>query len=129
MKTLANCKPSEFLVQTNKIRHAVEKWLKMTDIQSLREKVPPFVEGQTPAERKKALAEQSRKNLSAILDTIMEEHPQETVELLGMLCFIEPENVDDYPVRDYLEAFNELLNDTAVVGFFMSLIRLGQTDI
>ena len=27
-KSIANCKPSEFLRQTNAIRHYVEKWMK-----------------------------------------------------------------------------------------------------
>ena len=129
MKNLANCEPIEFLKQTNKIRHAVENWLTVTDIQKIRNRMPPLKEGQTPEERKKDLQTQARKNISAMLDVILEEHPQETVELLGLLCFIEPEHVNDYPVRDYLEAFNDILNDPAVIGFFMSLVKLGQTDI
>ena len=52
MKNLANCKPSEFLVQTNKIRKSVEKWLKITDIMNIRKVVPPEKEGQTAEERK-----------------------------------------------------------------------------
>ena len=32
LKTLANCKPSEFLKQTNKIRKAAAEWLTATDI-------------------------------------------------------------------------------------------------
>ena len=44
------------------------------------------------------------------------------------MCFIEPENVDDYPVSFYLEAFTELMNDKAVLGFFTSLLSLARTD-
>jgi hypothetical protein len=40
MKNLANCKPSEFLSQTNKIRKSVEKWLKLTDIINIRKRIP-----------------------------------------------------------------------------------------
>lgn len=36
MKNLANCTPSEFLKQTNKIKKSVEKWLKATDIMEIR---------------------------------------------------------------------------------------------
>ena len=128
MKNLANCKPSEFLVQTNKIRKSVEKWLKITDIMNIRKAVPPAKDGQTAEERKAELEKQAKKNLSKMLDSVMEEHPNETLELIALMCFIEPENVDDYPVSFYLEAFTELMNDKAVLGFFTSLLSLARTD-
>lgn len=129
MKNLANCKPSEFLVQTNKIRKSVEKWLKLTDLQGIRKRLPPVKEGQSAEDRQKELQAQAQRNLSAMLDSIMEKHPEETLELLALLCFVEPENVDDYPISFYLENFTELIKDQAVVGFFISLIQLGQTNI
>lgn len=129
MKNLANCKPSEFLVQTNKIRKATEKWLKLTDIPNIRKNIPPLKEGQTAEERKKELEAQSKKNMNAILDSIMEKHPEESVEMLALLCFIEPEKADDYPMSYYLEALSEILNDKAVLGFFTSLMQLGQSGI
>lgn len=129
MKNLANCKPSEFLVQTNKIRKSVEKWLKLTDIPNIRKNVPEFKEGQTKEEHRAEMLEQARVNLNKIFDAILEEHPQETLELIGLLCFIEPEDVDNHPVSFYLEALSELLNDQAVIGFFTSLVNLGQMGI
>lgn len=129
MKNLANCKPSEFLVQTNKIRKSVEKWLKLTDIPNIRKNVPPVKEGQTKEERKAELAKASKENLNKIFDAVLEEHPQETLELLGLLCFVEPENVDDYPVSFYIQNFNEIVSDEAVIGFFTSLMSLDQRGI
>lgn len=129
MKNLANCKPSEFLVQTNKIRKSVEKWLKLTDIPNIRKNVPPIKEGQTKEERRAELAKASKENLNKIFDAVLEEHPQETLELLGLLCFVEPENVDDYPVSFYIQNFNEIINDEAVIGFFTSLMSLEQKGI
>lgn len=129
MKNLANCKPSEFLVQTNKIRKSVEKWLKLTDIPNIRKNVPEFKEGQTKEEHRVEMLEQARVNLNKIFDAILEDHPQETLELIGLLCFIEPEDVDNHPVSFYLEALSELLNDQAVLGFFTSLVNLGQRGI
>lgn len=129
MKNLANCKPSEFLVQTNKIRKSVEKWLKLTDIPNIRKNVPEFKEGQTKEEHRAEMLEQARVNLNKIFDAILEDHPQETLELIGLLCFIEPEDVDNHPVSFYLEALSELLNDQAVLGFFTSLVNLGQMGI
>lgn len=128
-KNLANCKPSEFLVQTNKIRKAVEKWLTITDLKGIRKRMPPVKEGQTAEDRRKEIESQAMKNLSAMLDSIMEEHPEETLELLALMCFVEPENVDDYPISFYLGNFSEIIRDQAVLSFFTSLIQLGQMNI
>ena len=139
MKNLANCKPSEFLKQTNKIKHSVEKWLTATDIMNIRKRQPDFVrvsENSTQEERAKVkktndglMAKQTRENLSAIFDAILDEHPDETLELLALLCFVEPKDVDEHPVEDYLTALTEMLNNQAVIGFFTSLGKWGLTGI
>ena len=134
MKNLANCKPSEFLAQTSKIRKSVEKWLKATDIMGIRKTLPTLVKvspDMTAEECADALAEnirrreaQVKENAMRILEAVLDEHPQETLELLALLCFIEPEKVDDYPVGYYLTAFSDIINDEAVLNFFTSLARL-----
>lgn len=139
MKTLASCKPSEFLRQTNLIRKSVEKWLTDTDIMNIRKRMPhrelygidtPPEERAAIEERnKKALEEQMKKNLSAMLDAILEEHADETIELLALCCFIDPQDVDNHTISEYLQAFNEIINDESVVGFFTSLVQLVQTGM
>ncbi len=128
MKNLANCTPREFIVQTNKIRKKVSDWLTLTGIMEIRKRLPVIPVDASVEDRHKAMAEQSRKNLSAMFDAIMDEHPQESVELLGMLCFIEPKDLDNYKMSDLFGAFNELLNCEEVVGFFTSLMRLVTND-
>ena len=128
MKNLANCKPSEFLKQTNRIRKSVQNWLTVTDIMNIRRTVPKFDEKQSAEERKAALAKQASENLSKMLDAIMDKHPDETLELLALLCFVEPEHVDDYKVSDYLISLNELVTDDAVMGFFTSLTQLAKNS-
>lgn len=123
MKNLANCKPSEFLTQTNKIRKSVSKWLADTDIMNIRKRVPKISADMSDEDKQKALEKQINENSAAILDAIMDEHPQETLELLALLCFVEPEHVDDHEVVEYLESFQELLSNQAVLNFFMSLMR------
>lgn len=135
LKTLVTCKPSEFLRQTNRIKKAVEKWLKDTDIMNIRKRLPSLevvAMNATDEERREIAArnkilteEQAKKNISAMLDAILEEYPQETLELLGLCCFIEPADVDKYKVTDYLNAFNSIINDKAVIDFFISLASLG----
>lgn len=140
MKTLANCKPSEFMVQTNKIRKAAEKWLTETDIMNIRKRLPqgmPEIQSDMSKDeqrkvldkRQEMMAEQAKSNLSAILDSIMEQHPDETLEMLALCCFIDPAEVDDHPMTEYLNAVMDMLEDDTVVRFFMLLMRLGQKNI
>lgn len=129
MKNLANCKPSEFLRQTNKIRKAAERWLKITDIMGIRTTQPVIPDGATTEEIKELRERQATANLSRILDAIMDEHPDETLELLALMCFVEPEDVDNHSVAEYLESVGEMIGNEAVLSFFTSLMRLAQTNI
>lgn len=127
MKNLANCKPSEFLQQTNRIRKSVSKWLTDTDILNIRQRMPKIADDATEEERKKAMEGQAKENLNLMLDAILEEHPEETLELLALLCFVEPKDVDKHSVTEYLESFEELISNKAVLSFFTSLMRLANT--
>ena len=139
MKNLANCKPSEFLKQTNRIRKSAEKWLTATDIMNIRKNMPEYEtaqEGMSKDEvkelfnkNKRKRDEQATKNLSLILDAILDKHPDETLELLALLCFVEPEDVDNYTIDEYLQSITDMLMNPTVIGFFTSLERLGLTSI
>lgn len=139
MKNLANCKPSEFLKQTSLIRKSVQKWLKATDIMNIRKNLPdieivtPDMDAETAekvaSENRRKTEEQMNRNFSAILDAVLDEHPEETLELLALLCFIEPKEVDEHPMSEYIGAINEMLSDRAVIGFFTSLAQLGLMNI
>lgn len=126
MKNLANCTPREFLRQTVRIRHAVENWLKLTDIANIRRKLPKLPDDLTPEEKSEKLAEQATKNIGLMIDAIAEKHPDETVELLGLLCFVEPEHVDDYAMSAYMGAIADMAANEDVVRFFTSLVQLGR---
>jgi hypothetical protein len=136
LKTLTNCTPTEFLMQTNKIRKAVENWMVITDIKKLRQAKPNIKpipidasdeeRAKIKAENKKKINEQAMKNLSALLDSALEKHPKETLELLALTCFIEPKDVDEYPMSMYLKAIGEVINNPDILDFFESLAQLGQ---
>lgn len=128
MKNLANCKPSEFLAQSNKIRKAVSEWLTLTDILNIRQQKPKFEIDMTAEERERLTAEQVQKNLNEMLDQILEEHAEETLNVLALMCFVDPKDVDEHQMDEYIEAFNELINNQTVINFFVSLARLGQTN-
>ena len=126
MKTLANCKPSEFFIQTNKIRKSVFNWLTVTDVLNIRKRTPIMDPSISEEEKKQRTSNQIKKNLNDMLDSILENHPTETIELLALLCFIDPKEADDHPMSDYLEAIAEMIADEAVMSFFVSLVKLDQ---
>lgn len=136
MKTLASCTPSEFLKQTNRLRKALEKWSKDIKLSEIRGRIPEMEiapKDSTPEERKgvvdrnkQAVRDQSMKNLSDILDGAFEKHPDETLEILALFCFVEPEDVDKHSMSEYFTAISELISDEATVGFFTSFLSLAQ---
>lgn len=137
MKTLANCNAVDFLTQTNKIRKAVAKWLADTEILEIRKNVPPYPEiaddvsaeekAEIMAEFNERVQEQSKENFMAMIDSALGEHPQETTELLGLICFVEPEDVAKMKGIELVnEGMNALL-DEEVLRFFTSLVKAEQT--
>lgn len=138
MKNLANCTPKEFLVQTNRIRKKAEKWLKDIDLAGIRAKAPVLEEirdGMTESEiadvmasNKKLLQEQALSNFSEILDGMLEKDVDGTLELLALVNFVDPKDVDNHSMAEYLQNVTELIQDEAVIGFFTSLMRLVQSN-
>ena len=125
IKSLANCKPTEFARQTNKIRHYVEKWVKLTQVGEIRKHLPEIPEGATEEEKNALIKEQNFKNFSEMLDKALEEHPEETIGVLAMCCFIPPEKADEQPIDLYFEVLSDLIESKAVTRFFISLAKLG----
>lgn len=128
MKNLANCKPSEFLKQTNKIRKSVSKWLTDTDVVNIRARMPKLDDNASEEQTQEAMRKQARENLSDIFDAILDKHPEETLEILALLCFVEPKDVDNHEVTEYLDSLSELIGNRSVLDFFTSLTRLANTD-
>lgn len=139
MKNLANCKPSEFLKQTSKIRKAVENWLTVTEIAKIRRNLPELEKitldmsaeekAEVQEKNRMLMSEKARENAMRILESILDDHPDETLEILALLCFVDPKNADDMSVEEYLNAFTEIINNQAVINFFTSLARLGNLNI
>ena len=144
-KNLVTCKPTEFLRQTNRIRKSVEKWMKAVNFTEIRNRKVSGLEVITADMMKdesrkdevaeirvrnaKKIADQSRTNMYDIVVAAMETCPDETLELLALACFVEPDHVDDHKVSFYLNNLSDILSDKDVLGFFTSLAQLGQTGI
>lgn len=120
-KNLTNCNLREFMVQTRLIKHYAEKWLNDTDLMNIRKNLPDIPDDADDEERKRLLTEQGMKNASAMFDAIFDEHPDETIQLIAMLCFVPLTEIDNHPMTYYMESISEMLNDETVWGFFTSL--------
>lgn len=129
MKNLVDCTPREFLTQTVKIKRAAEKWLTDTDILNIRARAAKVADGLSDEEKLEANRKQALKNLSEMYDEIAEKHPEETLELIALMCFVDPKEVNNYKVSDFLLSITDMMRDEAVLGFFISLARLGRIGI
>lgn len=129
MKTLANCTPEEFLIQTNKIRNSVENWLTLTGIMEIRKTLPDMPKDISKEDRDKALNRQVKLNFHKMLDAVLGEHPKETAEVLGLLCFVDPEDLNKHPMTYYLASVTDIIDSPEVIGFFSSLLKTGLIDI
>ena len=138
MKNLANCKPSEFIAQTAKIKDAVKDWIDVTQIMSIRRKTPQLEVIPANATREESAEiikrnavkkqEQAVDNLSEIIDQMLAKHPQETLRVLALCCFVEPQDVDNHTMDEYLDCIFELINSKSVINFFTLLARLEQKN-
>lgn len=134
MKNLATCKPSEFVAQTAKIKDAVANWVEVIDLISIRATQPKYKTipiDATADERKAIILEnaeiekkQAMENVSKLLDNMLAVHPQETLKILALCCFVEPENVDDYPMDEYLGCIMEMIQNKHVMSFFSLLVQI-----
>lgn len=134
MKNLATCKPSEFVAQTAKIKNAVANWMDVIDLMAIRAKQPQYEVlplDATPEQRAEIIkknAELQKKqvmaNLNKILDNMLAEHPQETLEVLALCCFVEPEHVDDYTIDEYFECIMDMMQNKSVMNFFSFLAQI-----
>ena len=129
MKNLSNCKPSEFLAQTIKIKNLVRDWLDATKIMDIRKNFSQVDKNLTAEERTNAIVNQALSNWSDMLDRMFIDNAEKTLALIALVNFVEPERVDDYEMGDYLQSISELLCDSRVLSFFTSLVRLNQQNI
>lgn len=139
-KNLVTCKPTEFLKQTSRIRKAAEKWMKAIGVLDIRKRkaeglreitkdMDPEEVAAVRLENARKIADQSRRNLLDIVTAAMDDYPSETLEILALACFVEPENIDDHKVSFYLANLADILADPDILSFFTSLAQLEQTGI
>ncbi|MDE5582472.1 MAG: hypothetical protein K2J36_02340 [Ruminococcus sp.] len=113
MKTLANCTPKEFAVQTLKIADRVKKYY--GGIERIKEKF---------SGNKNTDSE----NIFEILKYICNDNIEETMSLCGELCFMDGEkfaNLDPLnDDEDGIEALVTIFNSKRVISFFTTALGL-----
>ena len=136
IKTLANCTDDEFLSLTYDIYEAVEDWFELTKIADIRKQQPELkiipqnadekTQQRIEEENEKLKFEQSKKNVKNILKACLKEHPKETARIIRMCCFVDPDD-DSQKITYYMKAFNQMIANEDVIGFFQSLVSLAET--
>jgi hypothetical protein len=134
MKNLATCKPTEFVAQTAKIKDAVANWVEVIELVSIRATQPKYKTipiDATAEDRANIIKEnaeiekkQAMENVSKILDNMLAVHPQETLKVLALCCFVEPEHVDDYSIDEYLGCIMEMMQNKHIRDFFLLLAQI-----
>lgn len=134
MKNLATCKPTEFVAQTAKIKSAVADWIDKIDLMAIRAtkpqyKVLPFTA--TDEERAAAIKEnaeieqkQAIANASKLFDKMLVEYPTETLNVLALCCFVEPQDIDNHTMDEYFNCIMEMMGNKSVMNFFSLLAQL-----
>lgn len=121
MKTLANCDNIEFMQQTYKIADTIKAYLTKTKIMELRKRMPN-TDGMTDEEKTEAIRKAASENLMEIIRVALVEHAEETLNILGLICFIE----DKEQLRTDRNILNESVSallDVNVLDFFISLMQ------
>lgn len=125
LKTLANCTLTEFLKQSNKIRKEIAAYLEKTKVLDLRSAMPDVPKDATKEQAEKIIADGLKANTSAMLDAMLEENADDTVKILGLLCFKEGDEINELNPADILGVVLEILSSKRVLDFFTSLMQSG----
>ena len=124
MRTIANLNGVEFLRAINRTRHAVEKLVKVTDVLNIWKKNPTFNGDETEEEKIKIQKNQIKKNLNDILDSLLENHPEETYECIMAMCVRDEGEPEPDGVELVMAAFS-LIADKRVMDFLLQLGKSG----
>jgi len=128
MKTLAQFDGVEFLRRCNRIRKDVQAFLQETNIMSIRKNVPTLTGKETKEEIRAKNKEQALKNVNDMLDVMLDQYPERTLDLFRLFIELEDGEKEPTGMELVLTGMN-LFTDERIVDFLASLIRLGQMNI
>lgn len=108
--------------QTYRIATLVKELNKETQFLEIRKR-RPNVEGLSEKEKKEALLKQGTENLWAMYEKLSTDAPEKTTELIGLCCFIEPDEIESHTGIELATSAMELFRSKEVLDFFQSLVR------
>lgn len=115
MKTIANCTPKEFAVQTVKLSNRIKNY--SDGIKRIKEQYAKAENGEKTG------------NIFEIISYICGDNVDETMELCGALCFMTGEefaNLDPENGEDGIIALVEIANSPRCIRFFTTLWQIGK---
>lgn len=121
MKNLANCDPIEFTFQGYKVIEAAKDLITESKVLEIWAKKPNYTGNETPEERLEKAREQGKKRIFDVLGCLMRDNPEKTAQVLGLMCFIEPEDLKNHKGIEFIAPAVELLSNKDVIDFFLSL--------
>lgn len=68
--------------------------------------------------------EQGLEIIDRILELFFSKKPKETLEIIGLCCFVEPEKLSEYNSMELLSYVPKILTDPNVRRFFSSLLQI-----
>lgn len=128
-KTLANCSLYEFLRQSNKIRKAVGDYYDDCNFGEIMKRKPEFPAG-ADVETMKAIALDFRKaQINEVLDICLDTNVEKTVEIIGLMCFMDKEEAEKMPANVFMGLALELISSQEVLDFFSKMVQSGMIDM
>lgn len=119
MKTLANCTPKEFAVQTVKLSKRISSY--SDGIKRIKEKFSDSEDSENVGNTESAFE---------ILSYICGDNIDETMEICGLLCFMTGDEFSSLDVSngdpDGISALVEIFQSQRCISFFTTLFQIGK---
>lgn len=125
-KTLVNCSAPEMLAQLYKLADYFAKYWEILKIAEIRKRLPQYEEGATDEQKQEVRKEQMKANMLEMVKAMFVDHNTETVEFLGLLCFMGKEEAMKADGYDLLEVFLDCISDERVMRSFFRLVPMAQ---
>lgn len=128
-KTLANCTLYEFLRQSNKIRKAVGDYYDDCNFGDIIKRKPEFPAGADQKTMEKIALEFRKKQINDVLDVCLDTNVEKTVEVIGLMCFMDKEEAEKMPANVFMGLALELISSQEVLDFFSKMVQSGMIDM
>lgn len=117
LKTLANCKNSEFMAQANKTRRLVNDYYHKLNIVELAKKYSEKYKGK----ERDQIREVSREFVSDVFATMLEDFPKETIQIIAVLGFMTYDEAEEIDPTDALGIVLQCISSKRVMDFFINV--------